>query len=433
MKFEVKKIENSVVEITVEEEVSSLVKYRKKAINQIKKSANVKGFRAGANIPDEIIVKNYGEARISEACVEFAIDDLYRRALQESKVVPVEQGVIKEIISQSPLKFVLAVEVYPEVKISEEDYKKINIKKTKVEVTDKEIDATIEDIKSRLTKFEISEDAHYELKIGDKAIIDTDGYDLEGNLLENTSMREYKLLMGSNSLVTGFEEGLVWAKAWDEKELDIAFPDDYHNADFASKKTKFKVTIKNIEEAIKPELTPAFIKTIRGKEMSIEEFRETVKAEILDVKESNSRRDDEEKLMDELFKISEVELGASMLKRTIDSVFEEIKQNIISSGARIEDYIESLGMTEEQYLDVNVKPVAEKRLKGELILHKIQENEKQIPSDEEINKEIESIISKYESDDVKARLKDLYKSDSRYYEELRIRMGYAKLIDTFVK
>lgn len=433
MKFELKRTENSMVEITVEEEASKISKYRKKAISALRKNADIKGFRKGAEIPESVIVKNYGEERINEMTVEQAIDALYRKALQESKIIPVSQGGIKEIISQSPLKFVIVVEVYPEVEIKEEDYKKIEIKKTQVRVTQKEIDLAIEDIQRRLTSFEAVEDENYETKEGDRIYIDTDGYDKEGNLLPNTSMREHGVAIGSNSLVPGFEEGLKGVKLGEEKELDITFPEDYHNAEFASKETKFKVTIKKIETAIVPEITPEFVKTLRGKEMSVEEFKDAIKAEISDVKKSNARRDDEEKLMDELFKIAKVEIGDTMMNRSIQNVYEEIKQNIAQSGAKVSDYITSLGMSEEEYLEKNVRPVAERRLKGELILHKIQENEQIEATDKEIQKEIDQIMSKYESEDVKARLRDLYKEDSKYYFELKTRLNYTRLIDTFIK
>ncbi len=81
--------------------------------------------------------------------------------------------------------------------------------------------------------------------MGDKVIIDTEGYE-EGKLLENTTMQNYPIVLGSNILVPGFEEQMVGAKLEDELELDVAFPDDYHNDEFKGKQTKFKVGIKKL-------------------------------------------------------------------------------------------------------------------------------------------------------------------------------------------
>ncbi|MFC1797756.1 hypothetical protein ACFLY2_00815 [Patescibacteria group bacterium] len=98
---------------------------------------------------------------------------------------------------------------------------------------------------------------------------------------------------------------------------------------------------------------------------------------------------------------------------------------------KISDYLESLKMDEETYKDVNVKPVALKRLQGELILHKLYEEEKVEVTEKELQKEIDEIIAKYGSADVVKRLKELYIPGTKYYEELKQRMGYRKLIDTF--
>jgi FKBP-type peptidyl-prolyl cis-trans isomerase (trigger factor) len=88
-------------------------------------------------------------------------------------------------------------------------------------------------------------------------------------------------------------------------------------------------------------------------------------------------------------------------------------------------------MDEEQYKEVNVKPIALKRLQGELILHKLSELEKVEVTEEETNKEIDLILARFGSEDVLARLKALYVPGTKYYEELKERIGYRKLIDSF--
>lgn len=431
MKSEIKKLENSIIEIIIEEDASFVAKYRKDAIKDLTKNADIKGFRKGATIPESIIVQNYGEEMINAMAIERAIDVLYRKALRENNILPTGQAAIKEVVSQSPLKVVVEVEVYPEVEIAKKDYEKISIKKTATRVTQKEVDASIEDIQKRLTNF-VEAEAGYKAQMGDKVTVDTDGY--EGDtLLDQTSMRAYPLVLGSNTLVPGFEEGLVDLKEGDEKDLDITFPKDYHNADFAGKKTVFKAKVIKIEKADKPEITPEFTKAIRGKELDLEGFKALIKEEITDTKKQNARIQDEEKLLEELMKISKVEPGASMLKGSMDKVFAEIKQNIEASGANPSDYIKSLNMTEEQYKETHVKPVAEKRLKGELILHTIKDMENIEVSNKDIEKEVKVIMSKYESEQVKERLSELYVEGSKYYEELRTRLAYTKLIDSFIK
>ena len=164
------------------------------------------------------------------------------------------------------------IEVLPEVTIKDA-YKKIKLTKQKLSVSAAEVTAALDDIQTRFTQFHDVEDKKQSAAMGDKLTIDTDGHDSKGNLMEATSMRDYPLVLGSNMLVPGFEEGLVGIKLGEEKELDITFPKDYHNADFAGKKTKFKVTIKKFEHAHKPEFTPEFIKQLRGKDLDLKGFK----------------------------------------------------------------------------------------------------------------------------------------------------------------
>jgi FKBP-type peptidyl-prolyl cis-trans isomerase (trigger factor) len=104
-----------------------------------------------------------------------------------------------------------------------------------------------------------------------------------------------------------------------------------------------------------------------------------------------------------------------------------------NDGIKISDYLESLKLSDEQYKEKHVKPVALKRLQWELIVHKLDEIEKLELSDEEINSEIEKILARFWNEDVLKRLKELYIPWSKHYEELKQRIRYRKLIDNFFK
>lgn len=429
MKTELKKLKNSMVAITIEESTENLLKYRKKVIENIRKNADIKGFRKGANIPEEIIVKNYGEERIATLVVDEALSKLYWEALKQNSIMPIAQGEITEIISQNPLKLVMQVEVFPEITIDKK-YKDIKVKKTSVKLGKDEVENTLLDIQKRFTKFEEAA-ADYVTKMGDKVTITTQGYDAKGKELPNTDMKSYPIVLGSNMLIPGFEEGLVGFTTGSDVKLDVTFPKDYHNTEFAGKKTKFDVKIEKIEAAVAPEFTPEFIKDLRGKDLDLKGFKALISEELLETKEMNARLEDENKLIDELLPLSNVEFGPSLLKNQMEKVYAEIKENISSSWAKPADYIASLGMTEEQYIEKNVSPIAEKRLQAELILHKLSEMEKIEVKEDELTEEIEKILKKFESPEVIERLKTLYTPGSRYYEELKQRHAYRKLIDSF--
>jgi trigger factor len=175
-------------------------------------------------------------------------------------------------------------------------------------------------------------------------------------------MRDYPLILGSNVLVPGFEESIVGAKAESELEFPVEFPKDYHNKDFAGKKTTFKVKVKKIEKAVKPEFTPEFIEQLRGKKLDLDGFKALIKEEIKDTKESNARLEEENKLIDELLKITKLDIGEKMLQNKIENVYAEIKENLTAQQVQINHYLESLKLSEEEYKAKHVQPTALKRL-----------------------------------------------------------------------
>ena len=429
MKIEKNLLPKSIVELVIEEDAKNIAKSRKEAMAYLEKNADIKGFRKGAKIPESVLVRQYGEEYINKLTVEFGIDSLYRRALSQEKVLPVAQAEIKEVMNESPLKIRVHIEVYPNVEIDAK-YKDIKLTKEKISASAAEVKEALDSIQTKFTKFEEITDKRSKVKMGDKVTIDTEGYE-EGTLLENTTMQNYPIVLGSNILVPGFEEQMVGAKLEDELELDVAFPDDYHNDEFKGKQTKFKVKINKFERAVKPEFTEEFIEQLRGQKLDLEGFKKLIKSEITETKEANARMEEESQLIDELLKVTTLELGEKLLERKIEQVFEEIKQNLGQQNVKMADYLESLKLSEEDYKEKHVKESAEKRLNGEVILHKLAEMEKTEVSEKEMNSEIETILAKFGSEDVLSRLKELYVPGTKYYNELQERMKYRKLIDSF--
>jgi trigger factor len=167
--------------------------------------------------------------------------------------------------------------------------------------------------------------------------------------------------------------------------------------------------------------------------MDLDGFKQLIKTELLDVKESNARMEEESKLIDELLKVTKIDLGDKILEEQIKRVFEEIKQNMAQDQVVMKDYLESLKMDEETYKETNVKPVALKRLQGELILNKLAELEpkKAEVTDKQMEEEIEKIKAAYQNSEVLERLTKLYEKGSNYYNELRTRISFRNLIESF--
>ena len=148
-----KKLNAYTVELTIKESSKEFDKARTEAIENIRNNASIKGFRKGAVIPEEVIVKEYGEDMIRERAVNTLLDKIYHKALQKEGLVPVSAGAVKSIVSESPLEVVLDIEVLPEAIIDEKKMKKIKIKKTETKTEEDEVTSTIAEIEKRFTHF----------------------------------------------------------------------------------------------------------------------------------------------------------------------------------------------------------------------------------------------------------------------------------------
>lgn len=430
MKIERKDLDNSIIELTIEEDAKAVSKHRKKVIDYLRKNADIKWFRKGGNIPENIIIQNYWEEKVLNMTVEFAIDDIYRKALIKENIIPVAQWEITEIISQSPLKFKLQIEVLPKVEIDNK-YKKIKLTKKVVKVEASEVKSALKEIEKKFTTFIETTDKKSKAQMWDKVTIDTDWYDKDGKILETTSMRDYPIVLWSNVLVPGFEEWIVWYSTGDKIELYIKFPDDYHNESFKWLETKFKITIKKLEKATPPEFTEEFIEKLRGQKLDLAGFKKLIKTELTETKQQNTKLEEENQLIDELLKVTKISIWPKLIENQIEKLFKEIKENMSGQGIKIDKYLESLKLTEEEYKKQHISANAKRRVEWELILNKLMELEKTEVSDKELKDEIETIKKAYQNEEVLKRLEELYTPWSKHYEELKIRLGYRNLIDSF--
>lgn len=435
-----KKLNAYTVELTIKENAKEFEKARAETIENIRNNATIKGFRKGAHIPEEVIVKEYGEDMIRERTVNTLLDKIYHKALQKEGIIPVSAGSVKSVVSESPLEVVLEVEILPEAIIDEKKMKKIKIKKTEVKTEEDEVTSTIAEIEKRFTHFHDA-GAHSEdgfdastvvIEKGDRVTIDTQGFDKQGGKeIPETKVDAFPLVIGSGSFIPGFEDKMLGKKVGEVVEFDITFPADYHSEEFKNRKVFFMTTIFRIEKAHGPEWTPEFIEKLRGVKTDFEGFKEVLRNEIQAEKDYQARAKDEHNLLTELMEITELEVGPSLIQSEIDRVFFEQKHNIESQGYTMKDYLAHAKKDEESYKEEVVKPEAVRRAKAELILKKVRELLNIESTEEEVKAEVEKVIAGYQSDKVIERLRAKLVPGDDYYEDIKNRVTYRKVVDTF--
>lgn len=160
-------------------------------------------------------------------------------------------------------------------------------------------------------------------------------------------------------------------------------------------------------------------------------FRELLEKEIKAKKEQETRNKDEDTLMKEILAISSFEVGPTLLQNEIDQIFREHAANLEQQGYNIKMYLEHVKKSEEGYKDEVVKPEADRRLKAELLLRKIREIKGTEATEDEVKEEVEKVIAQYGSAEVVERLRAKLVAGDAYYEDIKSRVTYRKVVDMF--
>lgn len=193
----------------------------------------------------------------------------------------------------------------------------------------------------------------------------------------------------------------------------------------------FVTTIFQVEKPHTPEWTPDFIERLRGVKTDMAGFKEILEKEILGEKERRAREADEKILLEALEKSATLEMGKAILEKEIESIFNEQKTHMESQGFSMKLYLEHIKTGEEVYREEVIKPEAERRVRAELILKALKDEMKIEASDTEIQMEINGIITQYQNEEVIERLKKKLTPGDSYYEDIKTRLAYRKVVDSF--
>lgn len=419
MKYSVKHLPKSKVEITVTVEAEDLAKARAQACEEISKEVKIKGFRPG-HIPAHILEETIDPEYILAHTKEVALKKAYTDAVLQEKLQVVTRPEIK-VETQDPFVFVATVAVMPEVKMG--DYQKIKVSEHKAEVKDEDVKAVLDDLVKYSTTYNKVE---REAKKGDRVEVDFDGFDENDQPLEGTSSKHHPIIIGEGNMIPGFEEEIVGLKANDEKEFKIRFPKEYHKADFQDKELKFKIKAHSVEEASKPELTDELVEKLTGIKQSVDELKAEIEKNILDRKTQEAKNKRENEYLEKLIEEVKVEIPDELTEEEVNFMLEEIKEEVGAKNLDLQTFLEQAKTTEDE-LRKKYTPEAEKRIKVRLALQHLIKAEGITVSDDEFTAEVDKIKAKYPPKEHYKIDKDVSTSQTR--AQITNRLALRKLFE----
>ncbi len=241
-----------------------------KRLQQTARRAKIPGFRPG-KVPMSVIRQRYEGAARQEALNDL-IQETFYEAIVAQKLNPAGAPSVepKTFEKGKDLEYVATFEVFPEFQVA--GFEGITVERLQAEVKDSDVDNMLEILRKQNTRFETVE---REAQNGDQLNIDFVGK-IDGEAFAGGSAKGTTLVLGSGRMIPGFEEGLVGAKAGEERVLELTFPADYQNLDLAGKAAQFTVTVNSVAEPKLPELNDEFFALFGIKEGGLEGFRAEV-------------------------------------------------------------------------------------------------------------------------------------------------------------
>jgi len=390
-----RKVTISVPTEKVEEEVGLRLK---KLAHKVK----IDGYRPG-KVPFNVVVKRFSDSVREEVVRDMVQPSLYE-ALKTNDLIPAGSPLVEpqEIEKGKDFKFTAIFEIFPEINVNELSQAEVEIIHSSVQ----EADVNNMLLKLREQNKEWTEVSRAVRK-GDKVIIDFKGY-LGDEPFEGGSAEDYELILGSGTMIPGFEESVIDAKIDTPFDIKVTFPEDYGHADLAGKEVKFNVTVKHIQEGQPSELNDAFVEKFNIKEGGVEALKKDIKQNMGRELERRVSAMNREKIFDKLLEKNKFDVPMTLIDQEIGHLKHEMYHRVFghehTEHEKIPDFPRSL--FEEQ---------ATRRVHLGLLFSEYVKKHSLSVDNIRVNAMIETMASAYEKPD---ELRAWYRADKERIAEI---------------
>ena len=354
-----------------------------KKLSQTQRKAKVQGFRPG-KAPLKMVDAMYG-ADIRNEVLNDAVVKAFYEVVEAQKLRVAGLPRFNEVENQddeNTFKIDAQFEVFPEVKVG--DLSAQEIEKASTEVSDAEVDKTIEILRGQRTRYNHVERAAQK---EDRVIIDFAGK-IDGEAFDGGSAENYPFVLGQGQMLPEFEAGVEGLKEGESKDVEVSFPEDYHGKEVAGRTAVFTITLRNVSAATLPEVDEEFAKQLGIVDGDVAKMRDEVKKNVS--REVNRRVAEKNKaaVMDALLAVTEFDVPAALVQEETGRMMQDARQNFINQGFDAKQLPElPADMFTEQ---------ATRRVKLGLILAQLVEEQQLQPTNDDIRDIVAEFAESYE-------------------------------------
>lgn len=390
MNTTIEKQPENVVKVDIEIPAKDAVNYYNDAAKRLAQYVNIPGFRKG-KAPRNIVEQNIGEERIKHEALENALPRIFSQVIKENDFDVVAQPYVESYDFKigEDLKIVAKLELRPEVTLGQ--YKGLTIDvdayKTEEDALQKSIDGLLQQHATTLVVTD------RKTKDTDTIVFDFDGYS-NGEKIEHGDAKNYTLDLAHSSFIPGFADQLVDRALGEEFEINVTFPEEYHEKKLAGQPATFKCKIHEIKAKVLPELTDEFAQKV-GPFKSVDELKADIQKYLDTQKADIDRTNSEKAIFEKVTSEAKVEIQQSMIDREADQLVAEYKQKLEMQGFTWDQAVEAQGYDE---IMNSLKEDAAVRVKNSLVIDKIAKEENITVSQADFGAKLSELSQMYQID-----------------------------------
>lgn len=392
MSVTVEKQEGSMALLTVTVDADRLESALEEAYKKDRSRINIPGFRKG-KVSRQVIEKMYGPEIFYDRAGDILVRESIEDAIKESgeDVVSTPTVDIVTIEKGKPFVYTASVAIKPPVELGE--YKGVVIDKVNTEVTDEDVEETLErERKAQARQIEVTDRA---VQDGDTITLDFEGF-VDDKPFEGGKGSDYSLKIGSGTFIPGFEDQLIGKAIGEECEVNVTFPEDYHAEELAGKPAVFKCMINSAKYDELPELNDDFASDISEFE-TLEEYKADLRKNLEERRQKEAKEARQEAAVTAAVENSKIDIPGPMLEYEQERMIDEFRQRLYFQGMSFDDYLKYTGATKQQMMD-QMEPQAEERIRTRLTLEAIADAEGLEASDEQYEEELKTMAEAYGQD-----------------------------------
>jgi len=377
------KTENSQAFLTIEMDPAEVEESLEKSYHRLAKKTNIPGFRKG-KVPRAILERYLGRESLLQDALDYLLPQAYERAIKEENINALAQPHI-EVTQTEPLVFKATVPLRPTIKLG--DYHGIQITPEPVEFTEDDVNEVMEKLRHQQA---VWEPVDHPVEFDDLVVLDIES-NIEDKPFINQKGAQYWVRRDTPFPVPGFAEQLPGMKSGEDKEFNLEIPPDYSQSELAGKEPWFKVRVIEIKQEKLPELNDDLARQINPEFETLDMLREKVSTEVKQQAEEKVKLDFEEKVIQEVVNLAQVEFPPILVEMEVDRLINEQSRRLQMGGQGLEEYLSSISKTEAE-LREELQPLASNRVTNSLVLGEVVEEEKIEVGDSEIDTEIQEML-----------------------------------------